>query len=103
LLIWISFKGAGQGVHQFDHEGFIVGVVNPSITFITATEPNDAAASTVDLGQTLALPPSFRRLVSHRLQPSIVAAEYGSPPEVAAGKPAPGSAFMILARPLAAP
>ena len=45
--------------------------------------------------------PSIRRLVSHHRQPSNVAAEYGSPPEVA-GTPAPGSAFMILARPLAA-
>jgi hypothetical protein len=30
----------------------------------------------------------------------MVAVEYGSPPEIA-GTPAPGSAFMILARPMA--
>jgi hypothetical protein len=36
---------------------------------------------------------SIRRLVSHHRQPSNVAPEYGSPPEVA-GTPAPGSAFM---------
>lgn len=23
LLIWMSHKGAGQGVHQSDHEGFM--------------------------------------------------------------------------------
>jgi hypothetical protein len=39
-------------------------------------------------------------LVSHRRRHSTVAVEYGSPPEIA-GTPAPGSAFMILARPLA--
>ena len=94
----------------------MVVVLNPLITFIIAIEPINVAASMSELGQTLALvgladavrssaqkkwpriatglfSPSTRRMVSHRLQPSIVAAEYGSPPE-AAGMPAPGSAFM---------
>jgi hypothetical protein len=35
----------------------------------------------------------LQRLVSHRRQPSKVAPEYASPPEIA-GTPAPGSAFM---------
>jgi hypothetical protein len=37
--------------------------------------------------------PFGARLVSRRHWPSMVAAEYGSPPEIA-GTPAPGSAFM---------
>jgi hypothetical protein len=36
---------------------------------------------------------SIHRLVSHHRQPSKIAPEYGSPPEIA-GTPAPGSAFM---------
>ena len=51
------------------------------------------------VGGLLLTPPAS---VSHRGQPSKVTAEYGSTPE-AAGTPAPGSAFMILARPSAAP
>ena len=55
LLIGSSYKGPVQGVHQFDNEGFIVVVVNPLITFITAIESIDVAASMSELGQTLAL------------------------------------------------
>jgi hypothetical protein len=49
----MSHKDAGQGVHQFDHEGFIVAMMNPFITFITAAEPIDVGASMAELGQTL--------------------------------------------------
>jgi len=49
LLIGSSYKGPVQGVHQFDNEGFIVVVVNPLITFITAIESIDVAALCVNL------------------------------------------------------
>jgi hypothetical protein len=52
LLISTSHKLTGQGVHQSDHEGFIVAVVDPFITFITATEPIDVETITTALGQT---------------------------------------------------
>jgi hypothetical protein len=32
-------------------KGFIIAVMNPFITFITATKPIDVEASTVELGQ----------------------------------------------------
>jgi hypothetical protein len=45
--------------------------------------------------------PSIRRLVSHRRQPSTVAAGYGSPPEIA-GRTGAGVGFDVLTRPPAA-
>jgi hypothetical protein len=41
--------------------------------------------------------PSIRRLVSHRRQPSTVAAEYGSPPEIA-GRTDAGVGLDVLTR-----
>ena len=85
--------------------GFIISIMNPLITFIVATEPIDVGTSAAERGLTSSMDrytDAVRRSGWCRtvVGTSMVAAEYGSPPEIA-GTPAPGSAFMILARPLA--
>jgi hypothetical protein len=67
--------------------GFIISIMNPFITFIAATEPIDVGASTAERGPTSLVAetptPFGARVVSQRRRPSMVAAEYGSPPEIA--------------------
>src|SRR5664280_3647612 len=96
-------------------KGFIVAVMNPFITLVTAAEPIDFGRARRNLARRFRwsdapTPFGARReggryrsnpvcgpllcvVWCHTVQPSIVAPEYGSPPEVA-GTPAPGSASM---------
>ena len=71
---------AGERVHDPDREGFMV----PSERW-QASGASGARA---------------RRLVSHRRRQSMVAAEYGSPPEIA-GHAGAGVGLYVLARPVA--
>jgi len=81
--------------------GFIIAIMNPFIAFIAAS-PSNIGASTAERVETrLALGHSYAaRLASHRRRLSMVAAEYGSPPEIA-GHAGAGVGLYILARPMA--
>ena len=71
---------AGERVHDPDREGLMV----PS----ERSQANGAAGARA------------LRLLSHRRRQSMVAAEYGSPPEIA-GHAGAGVGLYVLARPMA--
>jgi hypothetical protein len=73
--------------------------MNPFIAFIAASPSNIGASTAERVDTRLALGHSHR-LASHRRRLSMVAAEYGSPPEIA-GHAGAGVGLYILARPMA--
>ena len=80
----------GERVHDAHREGFM----------ITRASRNENSRSYVVPTGTGPSTPFGARLVSRRCWPSMVAAEYGSPPEIA-GHAGAGVGLYFLARPVA--